>query len=328
MLRAPFPWFGGKSRAASEVWAAIGDVPNYVEPFAGSLGVLLGRPGGPGKIETINDNDALLINVWRAIAWAPSDVAAAADWPVSEADLSARHMRLVERRDAVRERLCADPDWFDAKLAGWWVWGACSWIGSGWCSGSGPWSSNGVQLVKGNAGMGINRQLPHLGNAGMGINRQLPHLGDAGRGINRQGVAVAEWLRRLSDRLRSARITCGDWRRVATPTATFRHGMTGLVLDPPYPEGWDTESGYSGQNGSAIDIWMDVTTTAAKLGERRDMRVVVCGYEGTWEPPAGWSVRTWTPRKGYAVEHTHLRERLWCSPACIPEAGRAQASLF
>jgi hypothetical protein len=43
-LRAPFPYFGGKSRAAHLVWAAFGDVPNYVEPFAGSLAVLLGRP--------------------------------------------------------------------------------------------------------------------------------------------------------------------------------------------------------------------------------------------------------------------------------------------
>jgi DNA adenine methylase len=41
-LRAPFPWFGGKSRAAHLVWAAFGDVPNYVEPFFGSGAVLLG----------------------------------------------------------------------------------------------------------------------------------------------------------------------------------------------------------------------------------------------------------------------------------------------
>lgn len=35
-LRAPFPWFGGKSRIAATVWEALGDVPNYVEPFFGS----------------------------------------------------------------------------------------------------------------------------------------------------------------------------------------------------------------------------------------------------------------------------------------------------
>jgi hypothetical protein len=43
-LKAPFPWFGGKIRAAHLIWPRFGDVPNYVEPFAGSLAVLLRRP--------------------------------------------------------------------------------------------------------------------------------------------------------------------------------------------------------------------------------------------------------------------------------------------
>ena len=32
--RAPFPWFGGKSRAAELIWGRLGPVANYVEPFA------------------------------------------------------------------------------------------------------------------------------------------------------------------------------------------------------------------------------------------------------------------------------------------------------
>lgn len=40
-LAAPFPWFGGKRKVAPEVWAALGDPDNYIEPFAGSLAVLL-----------------------------------------------------------------------------------------------------------------------------------------------------------------------------------------------------------------------------------------------------------------------------------------------
>ena len=37
-LKAPFPWFGGKSRVAHLVWPALGDVSNYVEAgtFRGS----------------------------------------------------------------------------------------------------------------------------------------------------------------------------------------------------------------------------------------------------------------------------------------------------
>lgn len=69
ILKAPFPWFGGKSRVAPQVWERFGDVDNYVEPFAGSLAVLLGRPTAP-QTETVNDIDCYLANSgagWRSI---------------------------------------------------------------------------------------------------------------------------------------------------------------------------------------------------------------------------------------------------------------------
>ena len=63
-MKAPFVWFGGKRRVAPEVWAALGDVPNYIEPFAGSLAVLLGRPhdmsNGTRRAETVNDDPLFL----------------------------------------------------------------------------------------------------------------------------------------------------------------------------------------------------------------------------------------------------------------------------
>lgn len=130
-LRAPFPWFGGKSRVADVVWDRFGNVPNYVEPFAGSLAVLLARPH-PARTETVNDRDAYLSNFWRAVTHDPEAVARFADWPVSEADLHARHRWLV-RQTEFRERMLREPDFYDAKIAGWWVWGISQWIGGGWC---------------------------------------------------------------------------------------------------------------------------------------------------------------------------------------------------
>lgn len=103
MLKAPFPWFGGKSRVAGLVWQRFGDVLNYVEPFAGSLAVLLGRPFA-ARTETVNDKDAYLANFWRAAAADPEQVAFYADWPVNEADLHARHLWLVNQVD-FRERM-------------------------------------------------------------------------------------------------------------------------------------------------------------------------------------------------------------------------------
>lgn len=77
-MKAPFPWFGGKSRVADLVWDRFGNVPNYVEPFAGSLAVLLNRPHAPGT-ETVNDLDCYLANFWRAIRFNPATTAAWAD---------------------------------------------------------------------------------------------------------------------------------------------------------------------------------------------------------------------------------------------------------
>ncbi len=59
--KAPFPWFGGKSKVAPIVWQAFGEVKNYVEPFFGSGAVLLGRPHPP-HTETVNDADGFICN--------------------------------------------------------------------------------------------------------------------------------------------------------------------------------------------------------------------------------------------------------------------------
>ena len=86
-LKAPFPWFGGKSRVADVVWQRFGNVQNYVEPFFGSGAVLLGRPQPFDGVETVNDKDGFVANFWRALQAAPDEVARHADWPVNENDL-------------------------------------------------------------------------------------------------------------------------------------------------------------------------------------------------------------------------------------------------
>ena len=117
------------------MWDRFGDVPNFIEPFFGSGAVLLGRPQQfmPPGIETVNDKDAYLVNFWRSLQADPESTAKWADWPVSEADLLARHRWLAATGADRLLQLRTDPDYYDAKVAGWWVWGLCSWIGDGWC---------------------------------------------------------------------------------------------------------------------------------------------------------------------------------------------------
>lgn len=289
-LKAPFPWFGGKSRVAHIVWDHFGDVPNYVEPFAGSLAVLLGRPTAPG-VETVNDADCYLSNFWRALACDPEGVAQAADWPVNEADLQARHKWLLAQGD-FRERMKSDADFYDVKVAGWWVWGLCSWIGDGWCHAE-------------------SSKLPHLGTAGQGINRKLPHLGDAGRGI-------LEYFMQLSERLRRVRVACGDWSRVLGDSVTFKHGVTGVFLDPPYAS--DRNQSYAVDSG---DVAHDVREWAIANGHNPLLRIALCGYADEHDMPDGWTEIAWKTAGGYGSQgngkgrENATKERIWFSPHCI-----------
>lgn len=213
LLRAPFPWFGGKSRVAPLVWERFGDVRNYVEPFAGSLAVLLGRPTPP-KVETVNDVDAFLCNFWRALAADPQGVAHHANYPVNETDLHARHKWLIQDGRPIVEKLIDDPEFYDVRVAGWWVWGLCAWIGSGWCKPIGAPHSNGTRkeadwrlrpdlsaangrgmlrygkrpLITGNGhGAGVHstgiKRMPKSKPGG--VHRKRPAVANEGRGVNR-----------------------------------------------------------------------------------------------------------------------------------------------
>ena len=295
-LKAPFPWFGGKSRVGDIVWERFGDVPNYVEPFAGSLAVLLSRPHEP-RTETVNDLDCYLANFWRAIASAPEETARWADWPVNEADLLARHRWLVAQEE-FRAAMRANPEHFDPKIAGWWVWGICAWIGSGFCE------------VKDR----VPDQLPHLGNAGRGINRKLPHLGNAGRGI-------ADAFEALSDRLRRVRVACGGWDRVLGDSVTWRHGITGVFLDPPY----SAEEHAVSYSAGGADVASACREWALANAQNPQLRIALCGYEGEHEMP-GWDCVPWKTKGGFGSQgqgrgrENAGRERIWFSPHCLRPA--------
>ena len=308
-LVAPFPWFGGKSYAAPMVADLLRGATSYVEPFCGSLAVLLASPAR--RVETVNDADGLLVNAWRAMRADPEGLAAVCDWPVSEADLSARHLWLVGRRAEISARVQTDTEWYDRKAAGWWIWGACSWIGSGWCSGDGPWTADPETGA-------------WVGGAGRGINRQLPHLGDAGKGINRlthdgRRAFLVSWFGKLAARLSRVRIACGDWSRVVTPAVVdpLRDGLGGVFLDPPYSEGWDTEGAYAG-GGDCFAAVAEWATTAPE-----SWRIVVAGYSTMWATPPGWTVHAINSRGGYQKGARSGTEVLWASPAC-----GSQPSLF
>lgn len=317
MTRAPFPYAGGKRKAAGLVWEALGNCRVYVEPFFGSGAVLLNRPHEPG-IETINDASGLLCNVWRALKFAPDATADHADYPVSEIDLHARHLELVQRESEVRAKLEADPRWCDPELAGWWIWGASQWIGGGWCSRRErtTWRSR-----------------PSLGDSARGINdplgtwQQRPHLTGRGNGAHalNAGYRIREWFAELSSRLRRVRIVCGDFARVLTksPLRVEGSNVAGVFLDPPYSHDLRDGDLYAHEDD---DAHVRARDWAIENGDNLRLRIVLAGLEGEHDMPAGWRCGAWNAPNGLGLKSGNRhRERLWFSPACL---GARQPSLW
>jgi len=203
--KASFPWFGGKRHAAEHVWAALGDVDHYVEPFCGTMAVLLERPhpcNRPYYSETACDADGLLVNAWRSIQWYPDEVAEYASWPVSESDKIARQIACIEayakwRTEKTLDLLAGSAEWCDPKIAGWWLYGVCCQIGA--FAYDGPWMADPVtgRITK-TERPGVRRNGPHVADNGRGMNRpQLrepgvsrnrPHLSNNGQGVNHAGL--------------------------------------------------------------------------------------------------------------------------------------------
>lgn len=326
MLRAPFPYYGYKGAVSEEVWRRLGNPPNYVEPFAGSLAVLLQRPGGAGKREVVNDRYGLVANFWRAVAADPATVERHAVWHASESDLHARNAACRGALAELTARLEGDPEYYDARLAGWWCFVQCLAIGE--CAfARGPWIVQDGRLVNSSSEDGIRRAVPcnfDRGLMGAGVQKSIPFHGQ--QGILAKTRSAGEWLQALSDRLQGVRVLCGDWSRACKPTYTTQHGLTGVFLDPPYDTDYKTYA-------HADSLLEQICQWCSDNGTDPNMRIILCGYHGTLPidlvKQHGWAEYAWksgggrvTP--GTASEQNRELERLWCSPHCLDSVGRSE----
>lgn len=74
-MKPPFPYFGAKGTIAERIVSLLPAHEHYVEPFAGSMAVLLAKP--LAKMETANDLDGNLVTFWRVLRERPEDLARA-----------------------------------------------------------------------------------------------------------------------------------------------------------------------------------------------------------------------------------------------------------
>lgn len=357
-LKPPMPYFGNKTRIASEVWKRLGNPLNFVEPFAGSLAVLLARPDSHQwweRYESVSDADGFVANFHRAIATDPEAVAHHASWPVNEVDLTARHVWLVQNRQELTGRLMADPDFCDVRAAGWWVWGVCAWVGGDWCTGIGPFTgTDEVSISQGGSAPGVYRKIPMIsgGHGGKGIHRPRDVSGvvESLHGVRIPDLAgsiegtLAADFSILANRLRRVRVACGNWDRVLGNAATPPKGhVTGVLLDPPYDPAERRGDLYGvGDRPEDLPVHMAARSWALERTSDDRYRIAYCSYSTEAEDAlftdAGWSPYRWSALGGYSLRAENRartnrdREIVWFSPSCLtPESTPAAAepvSLF
>lgn len=118
----PFAYYGGKTTLAPAIAALLPPHDHYVEPFAGSLAVLLAKD--PVGRETVNDLDGDLVTFWRVLRDQPEELARAAMLtPHSRAEyLASADLDVtddVERARRVWVRLTQGRS-HSMKPSGWW----------------------------------------------------------------------------------------------------------------------------------------------------------------------------------------------------------------
>lgn len=119
----PFAYYGGKTTLAEQIAELLPPHEHYVEPFAGSLAVLLCKK--PSRAETVNDLDGDLMAFWRVLRDRPEDLErVCALTPHSRAELSlAADLDVpdeLERARRVFVRLTQSRS-HSMKQTGWWT---------------------------------------------------------------------------------------------------------------------------------------------------------------------------------------------------------------
>jgi DNA adenine methylase len=71
-MKPPIAYYGGKTRIAPRIAALLPHHEHYVEPFAGSLAVLLAKE--PSPYETVNDLNRDVMTFWRVLRERPDDL--------------------------------------------------------------------------------------------------------------------------------------------------------------------------------------------------------------------------------------------------------------
>ena len=273
----------------------------------------------------MGDLNGYVVNAYRAIQQAPDETARYAWWPSFHADLTARHRWLVRwgKDGGGLARLMDDPEWFDPKAAGWWIWGISNWIGISHFCAAAFGGTHREQITHCDAtgqGMGtaadrvntpggddkipatfpemVGRGVHSARHASPALTDHIPvtslegarrvQLQSRGTPFARAGQQGPDrwvpWFRWLSERLAGVTIINRDWASVLR-SRTLLGDFYGHTVGVFLDPPYPTE-GRSG-NLYALDngdeIFPAVWQWAKEHGDRPNFRIAICGLDGHFD---------------------------------------------
>lgn len=357
-LKSPYAYYGAKSMVADAILARLDGAGGsydpafvFVESFYGGGSVFLARRRQPGikGHEIVNDIDPFISNFWRAVQADPDAVAGYADWIKDETDYHARELWCMNRKfePGFYERMVTDPEFYDAKLAGWWVWGMALHYGFRFASGH----EGHTALDSDGKLVDVTRKEKNAGRRTVSMKRPavcVSHGIDSRRIIYAADNALAEklgveagdigkfagesdrrragllvFMRRLQDRLRGVTVLCGDWSKSVQPVIeSFGDKPIAVMLDPPYAAGTGRTSIVYGEDDLSVSA--AVRDWAVEHGVDKRYRIALCGYIGEHEMPSDWEVVRWQSRSWDSRSHgkeNAKKECIWFSPGCLKPGG-------
>ena len=351
-LKAPFPFFGGKSKIADEVWSRYGVVERYIEPFGGSFIVLLSNPY-PANMEIVCDKNGFICNFYRAVRSDPDQTAYYADYPTIHQDLAARHRWLKQWGMERSAQLSEDPEYFDSKAAGWWVWGMSLWIGGEFCDlnqkgniesrptphkqGINNAAGRPFVVNKGESGRGVSAQAmtdkrpivkPSGAGGGVSMQDKRPYVRDteSGRGVSKQSQnRLSDWFNDLATRLERVVILNRDWTSAVTPTIladtpSSPNKVRAVFLDPPYrTEDRETNIYQSDTDGTSDDAAIKSYEWAVENGDKENFKIAYCCHKDDFPVPEGWTFIESSFSGIRNEDRKHKRDIVMFSPQCYVE---------
>lgn len=280
-IKRPIPYYGSKEKIAPVIVDIVkkdGWSNQYIEPFVGSNSVLL-HDNFDGIKCIVNDFDGKITNIWRSLKYKPVETASHISGVCNTINMTGLDLAIQRSYDALLDRLHADIDYCDPKLAAYFIDFACSWIGAGAGCTSGPWTTvkddDGYDiLVRTTKGEISCKQSLYTSDQGVKC-QQSQYSSD--QGVKCGKLDIDSWFSEISQRLSDTYILSHDFEKILN-MYNITHKRTTIFFDPPYNNDGNT-------GGGAPYICADNDSVSTRTrdwciknhGELKQTRIIVAG---------------------------------------------------